>query len=106
AKRRVVADRGEDLLETFIAQRLSQNRSGGGISRLLRREGGKPWAGRSIHEITKRDVVGGGTAIEERRAPVAANKALKSIAAHESGFCTNRTCQPPRLISVSSRPAD
>src|SRR5207302_3899599 len=40
-KRRVVADRVEDLLETFIAQRLSQNRSGGEIARLLRREVGK-----------------------------------------------------------------
>src|SRR5262245_50119516 len=38
AKRRIVADRVEDLLETFIAQRLSQNRSGGEIARLLRRE--------------------------------------------------------------------
>src|SRR6266436_2782907 len=33
AKRRVVADRVEDLLETFIVQRLSQNRSAGEISR-------------------------------------------------------------------------
>ncbi len=79
AKRRVVADRVEDLLETFIAQRLSQNRSGGEISRLLRREVGKPWAGRSIHEVSKRDVVEVVTAIEQRGAPVAANKALKAI---------------------------
>jgi hypothetical protein len=79
AKRRVVADRVEDLLETFIAQRLSQNRSGGEISRLLRREVGRPWAGRSIHEISKRDVVEVITAIEQRGAPVAANKTLKSI---------------------------
>src|SRR5215470_13970196 len=79
AKRRVVADRVEDLLETFIAERLSQNRSGGEIARLLRREVGKPWAGRSIHEITKRDVVEVVTAIEQRGAPVAANKTLKSI---------------------------
>src|SRR5262245_10118317 len=43
AKRRVVADRVEDLLETFIAQRLSQNRSAGEISRLLRREVGQAW---------------------------------------------------------------
>ena len=43
AKRRVVVDRVEDLLETFIAQRLSQNRSGGEIARLLRREMGKGW---------------------------------------------------------------
>ena len=77
ARRRVVADRVEDLLETFIAQRLSQNRSGGEIARLLRREVGKTWAGRSIHEISKRDVVEVVTAIEQRGAPVAANKTLK-----------------------------
>jgi hypothetical protein len=79
AKRRLVADRVEDLLETFIAQHLSQNRSGGEISRLLRREEGKPWAGRSIHGITKRDVVELIRAIKQRGAPVAANKALKSV---------------------------
>src|SRR5262245_14588780 len=79
AKRRVVADRVEDLLETFIAQRLSQNRSGGEIARLLRREMGKAWAGRIIHEISKRDVVELVSAIEQRGVPVAANKTLKSI---------------------------
>src|SRR5262249_51746074 len=71
AKRRIVADRVEDLLETFIAQRLSQNRSGGEIARLLRREVGKTWGGRSIHEISKRDVVEVVTAIAQRGAPVA-----------------------------------
>jgi integrase len=79
AKRRVVADRVEDLLETFICQRLSQNRSGGEIARLLRREIGKVWSGKSIHEISKRDVVEVISAIEQRGAPVAANKTLKSI---------------------------
>lgn len=79
AKRRVVADRVEDLLETFITQRLSQNRSAGEISRLLRREVGKPWTGRSIHEISKRDVVEVVSAIGQRGAPIAANKTLKSI---------------------------
>src|SRR5262249_51325195 len=79
AKRRIVADRVEDLLEAFIAQRLSQNRSGGEIARLLRREMGKTWAGRSIHEISKRDVVELVSAIEQRGARVAANKTLKSI---------------------------
>ena len=79
AKRRVVADRVEDLLETFISQRLSQNRSGVEISRLLRREVGKPWAGSSIHEITKRDVVEAISTIEQRGAPGAANKTLKSL---------------------------
>src|SRR5262249_55534144 len=89
AKRRVVADRVEDLLETFIAQRLSQNRSGGEISRLLRREVGRSWADRSIHEITKRDVVEVVSAIEQRGAPVAANKTLKSIKTFLS-WCVGR----------------
>src|SRR5262252_3484495 len=66
AKRRIVTDRVEDLLESFIAQRLSQNRSAGEISTLLRREIGQSWAGRSIHDIHKRDVVEVISAIEQR----------------------------------------
>jgi integrase len=79
AKRRGVADRIEDLLESFIAQRLSQNRSGSEIARLLRREVGQTWGGRSVHEFSKRDVVELITAIEQRGAPVAANKLLKTV---------------------------
>jgi integrase len=79
AKRRVVADLVEDLLETFITQRLSQNRSAAETSRLLRREVGKPWVGRSIHAIGKRDVVEVVSAIVQRGAPGAANKTLKSL---------------------------
>jgi hypothetical protein len=80
SKRRIVADRVEDLLESFVDQRLSQNRSGGEIARLLRREMGKTWAGRSIHDIGKWDVVELISAIEKRGAPVAANKALNGCA--------------------------
>jgi integrase len=46
---------------------------------MLRREIASAWANRSIHEITKRDVIDVVTAIEQRGAPVAANKALKVI---------------------------
>src|SRR5262249_14209192 len=38
AKRKIVADRVEDLLEAFIAQYVSRNRTAAEISRLLRRE--------------------------------------------------------------------
>ena len=68
-KRRAVADLIEDLLETFITQRLSQNRSAAETSRLLRREVGKPWAGRSVHAISKRDIVEVVSAIVQRGAP-------------------------------------
>jgi integrase len=79
SKRRIVADLVEDLLESFIAQRLSQNRSGAENARVLRREIGEPWAGRSIHAIGKRDVVDVVSAIVQRGAPSAANKTLKSL---------------------------
>ena len=46
---------------------------------MLRREIGSAWGNRSIHEITKRDVIDVVSAIEQRGAPVAANKALKAI---------------------------
>jgi len=78
AKRRMVADRVDDLLEAFIVQHHSQNRSGREISRLLRREVGAAWGSRSIHAITKRDVIELVSAIEQRGAPIAANKALKA----------------------------
>lgn len=79
ASRRMVADRVGDLLEAFIAQHISQNRSAPEITRMLRREVGSSWGSRSIHEISKRDVIEVVTAIEQRGAPIAANKALKSI---------------------------
>ncbi len=79
SKRRILADLVGDLLESFIAQRLSQNRSGAEIARLLRREVGKPWAGRSIHSIGKRDVVEVVSAVVQRGAPSTANKTLKSL---------------------------
>ncbi len=74
-----MADRVDDLLENFITQRLSQNRSAAESSRLLRREVGTPWAGRSVHAISKRDVVELISAIVQRGAPGAANKTLKSL---------------------------
>jgi integrase len=79
AKRRAVADRVGDLLENFITQRLAQNCSAAESSRLLRREVGTPWAGRSVHAISKRDVVELISAIVQRGAPGAANKTLKSL---------------------------
>jgi integrase len=79
SKRREVLDRIEDLLATYITQRLAQNRSAAETSRLLRREVGTPWAGRSVHSLGKRDVVELISAIVHRGAPGSANKTLKSL---------------------------
>ena len=79
AKRRITADCISDLLESYISQHVSQRRSAGELSRLLRRELGSAWDDRSIHEITKRDVIELVTGIVQRGAPIAANKTLKVV---------------------------
>ena len=79
ARRRTVEDGVTDLIEAFIAQHVSQNRSTREISRLLRREFDAAWGNRSIHDIKKRDVIDVVSSIEDRGAPVAANKALKTV---------------------------
>ena len=79
AKRRITADCVSDLVESFINQYVSQRRSAPELSRLLRREVGAVWGNRSIHEITKRNVIEHTTTIVQRGAPVAANKTLKVI---------------------------
>src|SRR5262249_39781161 len=78
AKRRITADRIDELLESFITQYVSQRRSGDEIARLLRREVGGAWGSKSGHEVSKRDVVEMAAAIVQRGAPVAANKTLKT----------------------------
>jgi integrase len=78
ARNPIVADCVEELLEAFISQHVSQNRSARAVSLMLRRELG-PWSGRSVHDITKRDVIAVVSAVEQRGTPVAANKTLKAI---------------------------
>ena len=89
ARIREVTDRVSDVLETYLTQHVSANRSAAEISRLLRREVGGAWGHKSIHDISKRDVVELVSAIEERGAPAAANKMLKSIKTF-LGWCVGR----------------
>jgi integrase len=79
ARIREVTDRVGDVLETYIAQHVSGNRSAAEISRLLRREVGEAWGHKSVRDIHKRDIVELVSSIEQRGAPAAANKTLKSI---------------------------
>ena len=78
ARKRMTVDRVEELLEAYITQYVSRNRSARGISQMLRRELAS-WSSRSIHEICKRDVIEVIAAVEQRGASIAANKTLKAI---------------------------
>lgn len=79
ANRKIVADRVDDLLEAFLAQHVAQNRSAREVSQILRREVIPCWGTRSVHEITKREVVDLVSTIHQRGTPYAANKLLKTI---------------------------
>src|SRR3954468_24710885 len=89
ARRRLVADRVDDLVEAFIKQHVSTRRSSAEISRILKREIVARWGARSIHEIKKRDVIELVSSVIERGSPVAANKILK-VAKTFFGWCVGK----------------
>jgi integrase len=57
ARRRLVVDQLEDLVETFIRERLSNVRTAQTISNRLRRDVIPYWGAKSVHDIKKRDVI-------------------------------------------------
>lgn len=78
SRRRLVVDRVDDLVETFIQERVSQTRTARRITNLLRRDVIAHWATKSIHEIKKRDVIDLVTEISQRNAH-AAYRLLKTL---------------------------
>jgi len=89
ARRRLTTDRIDDLVEVFIAQHVSKRRSAVEISRVLKRELVDRWGSRSVHEITRRDLIQLVSEIVDRGAPVAANKTLK-LAKTFFGWCVGK----------------
>jgi Arm DNA-binding domain len=57
AKRRLVADRIDDLVEAFIVERIAGLRTAKKLQSQLRREIVSRWGDKSIHEIKRRDVI-------------------------------------------------
>jgi integrase len=89
ARRRLVTDRVDDLVEVFIKQHASKRRSGAEIGRILKREIVSRWGSRAVHEIKRRDVIELVSEIVDRGAPVAANKTLK-VAKTFFGWCVGK----------------
>jgi integrase len=77
ARHHHVADRVGDLIEAYVSQHLSKNRSGAEVASLLRREVAANWAARSVHELRKREVIELVMRVMARGTPAAANKLLK-----------------------------
>jgi integrase len=89
ARRRLVVDRVEDVVELFITEHVSKTRSAREISRLLRREVNPRWGTRSVHEIGKRQIIELVTEVAAGGTPSAANKLLKVVKAF-LGWCVGR----------------
>jgi len=107
ARRRLVADRVEDLVELFIREHVSKTRSAREISRLLHREVTPSWGMRSIHEISKRQVIELVTEVAARGTPSAANKLLKVVKTF-FGWCVGRAIldiSPAKGLAAPAREA-
>jgi integrase len=105
ARRRLLADGVQDLIELFISEHVSKTRSAHEISRLLRREVIPYWGKRSVHEIGKREIIELVHEVAARGAPSAANKLLKVIKTF-FGWCFGRAileASPAQGLSAPAR---
>jgi len=78
ARRRLVVDKVEDLVETFIRERLSKVRTARTLSNRLRRDVIPYWGAESVHDIKKRDVIDLVSKISERNSH-ASYRLLKTL---------------------------
>src|SRR6185503_11458979 len=89
ARRRITVDTVTEIVALYAKQHLCKRRSGRELTRILQRELVERWGSRSVHEISKRDIIDLITAVVDRGAPVAANKTLKVTRAFFS-WCVGR----------------
>ena len=68
SRRRLVVDRIDDLVETFIREHISQIGTARRITNLLRRDVTANWGTKSVHDIKKRDVIDLVSAVTQRNA--------------------------------------
>jgi integrase len=79
ARRRLTADTVPEVLSLYAKLHLSQRRSGHEVTRILQRDLVERLGSRSVHAISKRDIIDVVNAVIDRGSPVAANKSLKVV---------------------------
>ncbi len=78
SRRRLVVDRLDELVETFIREHVSQIGTVRRITNLLRRDVIAHWGAMSVHEIKKRDVIDLVSTVSQRN-PHAGYRLLKTL---------------------------
>jgi hypothetical protein len=94
SRRRLVVDRIDDLVETYIREHVAQTGTWRTISNLLRRDVIAHWGTKSIHEIKKRDVsdlIG----LTAQRNAHASHRLLKTLKTFFR-WCVGRALRPYR----------
>jgi integrase len=79
ARRRLTADTVPEVIGLYAKLHLSQRRSGREVMQILQRNLVDRVGARSVHSISKRDIIDVVTAVVDRGSPVAANKSLKVV---------------------------
>jgi integrase len=79
ARRRLTADAVPEVAALYAKLQLSQRRSGREVMQILQRNLVDHVGSRSVHSISKRDVIDVVNAVVDRGSPVAANKSLKVV---------------------------
>lgn len=69
------------MVDSYLLRFASRNRSAGETKRLLKREVLSAWSGKSIHSITKQDVIALLDQIVDRGSPGTANRTFKALRA-------------------------
>ena len=69
ARRRITVDTVTEIVALYAKQHLSKRRSGRVMTQILQRELVERWGSRSVHEISKRDIIDLITAVVDRGAP-------------------------------------
>jgi integrase len=110
ARRRLTADAVPEVAALYAKLHLSQRRSGREVMQILQRNLVDRVGSRSVHSISKRDVIDLVNAVVDRGSPVAANKSLKVIKSFFN-WCVGRAiverspCEGIRIPTVE-RPRD
>src|SRR6516164_2492754 len=89
ARRRLATDTLADVVALYGRLHLSQLRSGRELMQILQRDLIECVGSRSVHAITKRDIIDLVNAVVDRGSPVGANKTLK-VARSFFGWCVGR----------------
>jgi hypothetical protein len=66
ARRRITVDTVTEIVALYAKQHLCKRRSGRELTRILQRELVERWGSRSVHEISKRDIIDLITAVVDR----------------------------------------